>query len=174
MRTMLENIKKIEADFLSAMDKMNLAHSTVDDILKKNTDDEQMSVDEAFAVSINLDIAKNEYLHARKIQADLDGLIEIFVEELKKFRAKLSASINQSGIEHTQKMMREKYDSSGGRDFELAIKLLTRDLLDSKVSAELAEEIFEVYGITLSHDDTVKDALDAAYQKNPDKVVCDE
>lgn len=173
MKSMLENIKKNEAEFFSAMEKLDTAHSAVDTILKNNTDDTPMSVEDAFEISINLDIAKNSYLQARKIQANLDGLIECFIKELKKIRTELSNSINQSAIEHRQKMLQEKYDGSGGQRFELAMKRLARDLLDTQISEELADGILDAYGIQLSHGNTIKDALDAAYQETSDNGVID-
>lgn len=169
MKTMLDKIKKGETELLSAMQTMNTAHKKIDDILKQNADKSVLSVDDAFEVSINLDIAKNEYLHARKIQADVDGLIEVLVKELNELRSKLSKKLNQSEIEHTQKMLREKYDSFSGREFEQALKMLTRDLFETKASKDFAEQVFKAYGIQLDDNNTIKDILDAEFQKQNDE-----
>lgn len=169
MKTMLEKIKKGETELLSAIQTMNTAHKTIDDILKQNSDKSVLSVDDAFEVSINLDIAKNEYLHVRKIQAEVDGMIEVLIKELNELRSKLSKKLNQSDIEHTQKMLREKYDSFNGREFEQALKMLTRDLFETKASKDFAEQVFNAYGIRIDDNSTIKDVLDAGFKKQNDE-----
>lgn len=169
MKTMLDKIKKGETELLSAIQTMNTAHETIDDILKQNSDKNVLSVDDAFEVSINLDIAKNEYSHARKIQADVDGMIEILVSELNKLCSELSKKLTQPEIEHRQKMLREKYDSFQGREFEQALKMLTRDLFETKASKDFAEQVFNAYGIRIDDNSTIKDVLDAGFKKQNDE-----
>lgn len=166
MKTLLDKIKSGETEILSAMQTMNTAHKTVDNILKQNADKNILSLDDAFEVSINLDVANNEYLHARKVQADVDGFIEFLIKELNELRSDLSKKLNQREIEHTQKMLREKYDSFKGREFEKVLKMLTRDLLETKVSRDFAEQVFKAYGIQLEDNSTLKDALDAGFKRN--------